>query len=59
MSYENNAIEFEEEQVKSTNNIIKAAIIALLIIAGMAGLFFQIEYSGWVLAVGLIGAIDL
>ena len=56
MSHENNQIELEEES--STNTKIKAAIIALLLVLGMIGLCLHVDYSGWVLFVGLIGAFD-
>lgn len=33
--------------------IVKACLVAVLVVAGMAGLYFKIEYSGWVLGVAL------
>lgn len=40
-------------------NTTCAMLAALLVIAGMVGLYFKIEYSGWVLAIGLICACDV
>ena len=34
---------------------IETTVCGLLVLAGMAGLYLGIEYSGWVLAVGLLG----
>lgn len=56
MSYENNQVDLEEEVEKPST--AKAVLITLLVIAGMGGLFFHVEYTGWVLFVGLIGAMD-
>lgn len=33
--------------------LLPIALVAL----GMAGLYFKVEYSGWVLAVGLLAAL--
>lgn len=38
--------------------IIAKAILAVSLVAlGMVGLYFKVEYSGWVLAVGLLVAL--
>ena len=47
----------DEKPTKSSLNS-RIALVILLIAAGMAGLYFNVEYSGWVLAVGLLGALD-
>jgi len=39
--------------------IAQAIVAVSLTVVGMAGLYFKIEYSGWVLAIGLIGAFGL
>lgn len=36
----------------------KAIFVVALVAMGMAGLYLKIEYSGWVLAVGLICAVS-
>ena len=36
------------------NNRLAGVILAL---AGMVGLYFKVEYSGWVLAIGLLIAL--
>lgn len=35
-------------------NASKAATACVLVVVGMAGLYFKVEYSGWVLAAGLL-----
>jgi hypothetical protein len=37
---------------------MKYLTIVALVLAGMAGLYFKIEYSGWVLAVGLLAVFN-
>lgn len=32
----------------------KGLLALMVIIAGMAGLYFKVEYSGWVLFIGLL-----
>lgn len=39
--------------------IVKPCLAICLTIAGMVGLYHHVEYSGWVLAVGLIVAVDI
>jgi hypothetical protein len=34
----------------------KSILAGAMVLAGMAGLYFKIEYSGWVLFVGLVAA---
>lgn len=36
---------------------VQAALSVALILIGMVGLYFKVEYSGWVLFVGLLAAI--
>jgi hypothetical protein len=38
-------------------HIAKALLALSLVALGMAGLYFKIEYSGWVLAAGLAVAL--
>lgn len=41
------------------SGMAKACIYLTLVAVGVLGLYFKIEYSGWILLVGLIGVIDL
>lgn len=38
----------------TTSDAVNKVIGAILAVAGLCGLHFNIEYSGWVLAIGLI-----
>lgn len=37
-----------------TDKIVRYAAGLALVVLGMAGLYFKVEYSGWVLAAGLL-----
>lgn len=39
--------------------ITQGVVYCTLVLAGMAGLYYHVEYSGWVLFVGLVGAVVL
>jgi hypothetical protein len=43
-----------EGKDKMKANYIGAFMAMALVLLGMAGLYFRIEYSGWVLFVGLL-----
>lgn len=36
---------------------VQAALSVALVLIGMVGLYFRVEYSGWVLFVGLLAAL--
>ncbi len=40
------------------NPYVKPVAAVLLVAMGMAGLYFKVEYSGWVLAAGLLVLIN-
>lgn len=35
----------------------KNTLAAVMIVAGMVGLYFKVEYSGWVLLFGILAAL--
>jgi len=35
----------------------RMAVFAALAIAGMVGLYFKVDYSGWVVFIGVVGAV--
>lgn len=39
--------------------LLALTVPVALTIAGMVGLYFKVEYSGWLLVVGLVSAIAL
>lgn len=39
--------------------IFLSILSAVLIIASLVGLYFKVEYSGWILFVGLLGALTV
>ena len=48
----------EDEKPTQSSLNGRILLVILLIAAGMVGLMNNVEYSGWVLFVGLIGAAD-
>lgn len=38
-------------------NIARAIVCLVLVLAGMTGIYLHIDYSGWVLGVGLLFAL--
>ncbi len=40
-------------------NAAKAVTACTLVIAGLVGLYFKVEYSGWVIFVGALVAVSL